>query len=95
MNPPIIFPDQQHSKANSNVFVPSKSVFIGDLSYFCTEDHLFLLFAPYGPVLQVYIRRGVRRNSLMHGFIVLENKEKAISAKRDVDRKEFMGRNIM
>jgi RNA recognition motif-containing protein len=69
-------------------------LFLGDLSYFCLEQDLLNLFAPYGSILQVHIRRGVRRNSLMHGFIILQSVELGYRAIQDINEMEFMGRNI-
>ncbi len=70
------------------------SLFIGDLSYFCTEQDLLSLFAPYGPIVNVHIRKGVHGNSLMHGFIVLRNADNAKKVIQDINDKEYMGRHI-
>ncbi len=94
MNPPIIFPDQQHSKTNPNGFIPAKSVFIGDLSYFCNEDHLIQLFSPYGRVTEVNIRRGVTGDSLLYGFLAFDNEESATRAQAELNGREFMGRYL-
>lgn len=72
----------------------SRTLFLGDLSYFCTEEDLCALFAPYGPILTVRVRRGVTGESLMHGFIALDSPDAARRAITDLDGVEFMGRNI-
>jgi hypothetical protein len=70
-------------------------LFVGDLSYFCTEDNLLGLFAPYGPVLQVHLRRGVKGNTLMHGYVIVDAHEQALRAVRELDNMEFMGRTMV
>lgn len=72
----------------------SRTLFIGDLSYFCTEEDLCRVFAAYGPILTVRVRRGVTGDSLMHGFVALNSSEAAVRAIRDLDKIEFMGRNM-
>jgi RNA recognition motif-containing protein len=72
----------------------SRTLFIGDLSYFCTEEDLCRVFAPYGPILTVRVRRGVTGDSLMHGFVALNSSDAALRAIRDLDRIEFMGRSM-
>lgn len=72
----------------------SRTLFLGDLSYFCTEEDLCAVFAGYGPILTVRVRRGVTGESLMHGFIALDTPEAARQAILDLDGIEFMGRNM-
>lgn len=72
----------------------SRTIFVGDLSYFCNEEDLYSLFAPFGTILTVRVRRGVTGESLMHGFVALESPTAATTAIRTLDGLEFMGRNI-
>lgn len=79
--------------------IPSRStLFVGDLSYFCTEEHLKRLFAPYGatvngvPTVSAEIKRGKYGDSLMHGFVYLSSVEAADLAIQDLNNKKFMGR---
>ncbi len=72
----------------------SKTLFVGDLSYFCTEEDLLSIFSGYGPILTVRVRRGITGDSLMHGFVALASAESAQRAIRDLDGIEFMGRNM-
>jgi RNA recognition motif-containing protein len=72
----------------------SRTLFIGDLSYFCTEEDICTLFLPFGQILTVRVRRGVTGESLMHGFIALDTPETALRAITNLDGVEFMGRNI-
>jgi RNA recognition motif-containing protein len=70
-------------------------LFIGDLSYFCTEENLRSLFSPYQPILEVSIRRGDRGGSLLHGHIVLASQELANLAVANLNNFEFMGRQMV
>jgi RNA recognition motif-containing protein len=72
----------------------SRALFVGDLSYFCTEEDLCTVFARYGPILTVRVRRGVTGESLMHGFIALDNSDAARRAIVELDGIEFMGRKM-
>lgn len=72
----------------------SRTLFLGDLSYFCNEEDLCALFSPYGAIMTVRVRRGVTGESLMHGFIAMSTPEAARWAIAEVDGLEFMGRNI-
>lgn len=86
--------DQYYFEKPEAAAEAARTLFIGDLSYFCTEDDLCTLFAPYGRILTVRVRRGVTGESLMHGFIALETAEAAQRAIMDLDTCEFMGRNM-
>eukprot|EP01031_Cornospumella_fuschlensis_P027844 gene27844-33625_t len=69
-------------------------LFLGDLSYFCTEEDIFALFRGYGHILSVQVRRGARGDSLMHGFVTLESSDFARKAIADLDGTDFMGRTL-
>jgi hypothetical protein len=97
---------QSHNSSASNLeithlllgensrYAPGVKLFIGDLSYFCTESDLVQLFLPFGPINHVHIRRGNRKNTLMHGFIILDSEEMAHKSVDAINGKEFMGRHI-
>lgn len=74
------------------------TLFVGDLSHFCTEDHLKRIFAPYGPsvngisTVSAEIKRGKYGDSLMHGFVYLTNIKSAEQAISDLNNKKIMGR---
>lgn len=71
-----------------------RTLFLGDLSYFCTEEDLCSIFAPFGSISTVRVRRGVTGESLMHGFIALDSHEAAKQAIVELDGKIFMGRSM-
>ncbi len=89
MNPPQDLYEEQLSSLDS-----ARTIFVGDLSYFCNEDDLFNLFSQFGKILTVRVRRGVTGESLMHGFIAMDTAEAAGLAITGLDGMEFMGRNI-
>ena len=72
----------------------TRTIFVGDLSYFCTEEDLFNLFSPFGTILTVRVRRGLTGESLMHGFVAFDTPEATRMAIATIDGKEFMGRTI-
>jgi len=72
----------------------SRTLFVGDLSYFCKDEHLIELFGPFGPVIKAHVRRGATGDSLMHGFVAVESPDCAQLAIERLNGYEFMGRNI-
>ena len=75
-------------------FEPSRTLFIGDLSYFCTEDDLCTLLSRYGQITAARVRRGVTGESLLHGFVSFQNAQLLMQAVKDLDGAVFMGRNL-
>lgn len=71
-----------------------RTLFLGDLSYFTTEEDLCNVFSPFGQISTVRVRRGVTSESLMHGFIGLDSHEAAKRAIAELDGKIFMGRHM-
>lgn len=68
-------------------------LFIGDLSYFCTEEDIQKLFSRYGTVVETRIRRSDRGgHSLMFGFVKMTSLEDAERCERELDNLSFMGR---
>ncbi len=68
-------------------------IFVGNLSFFCTERDLFDLFFPYGHVTNVRITRNDHKNrSLMFGFIAFASAQEAREMVKVFDRHLFMGR---
>jgi RNA recognition motif-containing protein len=75
-------------------FEPSKTLFLGDLSYFCAEDDIFALFSPFGPVSSIRVQRGVSGEPLLHGYVVFHNPQSARQALTEADGITFMGRKL-
>jgi RNA recognition motif-containing protein len=71
--------------------------FVGDLSFFCTEKDLHVLFSPFGHVQSIHIpRTAAHGESLMHGFVHIEpssqfTPQQIVDA---LDGQEYMGRNL-
>ena len=74
---------------------PLVELFVGDLSYFCTEDHLRELFGKFGHVAEARIRRSERGgHSLMHGFIKMTSLDDAQRSAQALDNNMYMGRRL-
>lgn len=71
---------------------PNQTIFLGDLSYFCSEQDLAQLFSKFGKVIHVRIPRSPQGDSLMHGFISLDSPLSALEAVKNCNGLEFMGR---
>lgn len=72
-----------------------RELFVGDLSFFCKEQHLFQLFGQLGPVHKIRIRRNESRDqSLLYGFVKMQKPEHAKNAVTALHGYLFMGRNL-
>lgn len=72
----------------------NRSLFIGDLSYFCTEADVADVFGNFGRVTNVEIKRGKFGDSLMHGFVELDTIDAAQRALTALNDAKFMGRRL-
>lgn len=73
----------------------NNSLFIGDLSKFCTESNLESLFSQYGPVVDVKIKRNnTTGKTLSYGFVTFANDECATAALENLNGYSFFGRNL-
>lgn len=70
------------------------ALFVGDLSFFASEADLRRLFSSYGKLKRAEIKRGRFGDSLMHGFVELDQLTGAQLAMRELDGVKFMGRRI-
>lgn len=80
---------QQHSQPLSK-----GALFVGDLSFFASEADLRRLFSPYGKLKRAEVKRGRFGDSLMHGFVELDQLAGAQLAMRELDGVKFMGRRV-
>jgi RNA recognition motif-containing protein len=70
-------------------------LFVGDLSFFCTELHIQELFSTVGSVISKRIRQsGDEGHSLMHGFVRMSTPQEAKEAVNTFNGMLFMGRHM-
>jgi RNA recognition motif-containing protein len=55
----------------------AKTLFLGDLSFFCTENDLYRFISPYGQIEEVRIKRSSKGDSLLFGFVRMASAELA------------------
>jgi RNA recognition motif-containing protein len=72
----------------------TKSVFLGDLSFFCTENDIRTVFSTFGMITNLEIKRGRHGDSLMHGFVEFDREVSAYKAIRTMHGKKFKGRKM-
>jgi RNA recognition motif-containing protein len=76
-------------------FSHPNEVFVGNLSYFCDEYHLYSLFNQYAHVTNVRIvRTDNHSRSLLFGFVAFRSAVEAKEITRLFDRNIFMGRKM-
>jgi RNA recognition motif-containing protein len=67
-----------------------ETIFVGNLSYFCTNKTLVELFSTVGPVHEVMVRKSRRNQPLHYGFVEM-SPEDASKALEVMHNKDFMG----
>lgn len=72
----------------------TRRLFVGDLSFFCTEKELITIFSPFGAISAVNIRRGAAGESLLYGFVTFTNVQSAMTAMTALNGKDFLGRKL-
>lgn len=73
---------------------PTRSLFVGDLSFFCTEVDLVEAFSCFGEILNCEIKRSRGGDSLMHGFVDFAREADACRAIQHMNGRKFMGRKL-
>ncbi len=72
----------------------TRSLFVGDLSFFCTEIELAGAFSRFGEVLNTEVKRSRGGDSLMHGFVDFAHESDAFLAIQHMNGQKFMGRKL-
>lgn len=75
------------------IFDQMETVFVGNLSFFCTKQALADFFAPLGPVRDINIRLTNRKLPLHYGFVEMSS-EMAKIACEEWNNKVLLGRKI-
>ena len=58
-----------------------RTLFVGDLSVYCSENDLQTLFSQFGPIEKITIKRGVSGSTnLSYGFVKFYHRESAEAA---------------
>ena len=71
------------------------TLFVGDLSIFCTEEHLREAFEDYGELLEVkIIRCEETKKNLSYGFVKYAETESAVKAIAELDGAMVCGRPL-
>jgi RNA recognition motif-containing protein len=71
------------------------SLFIGDLSIFCSEDDLRNIFSPFGELLEIKIMKSEDKGrSLSYGFVKYADTNCASHALNELQHVMLHGRNL-
>lgn len=70
------------------------SMFVGDLSYFCTDQDLYDLFSKVGRVRSAIVRRSRNNDTLHYGFVQMDTLDEAQQAVAELSGFRFMGRKL-
>jgi hypothetical protein len=70
------------------------SLFLGDLSCFCTDDDIFSLFYPYGEIASIRLKRSKTTNKCLgYGFVTFIYAYSALAA-MELNGSMFLGRKL-
>ncbi len=70
-------------------------LYVGDLSYFCDENHLTQLFGQFGSVVSCRVMRNYNHSkSLLFGFVTMSTAKEAIAAMQALHSQMYMGRKL-
>ncbi len=73
----------------------ASTLFLGDLSVFCTEKDIRKLFRPFGPIEAIRVKRGTsNKTNLSYGFIKFALPESAEQARQQLNGVMFLGRGL-
>lgn len=73
----------------------STTLFLGDLSIYCTEKDLRKLFRPFGSIETIRIKRGTNnRSNLSYGFLKFSERSAAENAMKNLSGVMFLGRTM-
>ena len=73
----------------------STTLFLGDLSVFCTEKDIRKLFRPFGTIEAIRVKRGSSsKTNLSYGFIKFSTRESAEMALDQLNGILFLGRAL-
>ena len=71
------------------------TLFLGDLSVYCSEKDIRKLFRPFGVIEAIRVKRGTsNKTNLSYGFIKFSTRESADQALRQLNGVMFLGRAI-
>lgn len=72
------------------------NIYIGNINYKLSEEELQQIFEEYGDVVSLKIIKDKRTGrSKGYGFVEMSNKESALQAIENLNRKEILGRKIV
>ena len=71
------------------------TLFLGDLSVYCTEKDIRKLFRPFGTIEAIRVKRGSsNKTNLSYGFLKFSTRESADQALRALNGVMFLGRAL-
>ncbi len=83
------------SSAANSIANGKTSLFVGDLSIFCTEQELEKAFSPFGVLLEIKIMRSEETSrNLSYGFVKFSSPNSAKAAMNELNGVMLCGRQM-
>lgn len=73
----------------------TRTVFVGDLSFFCREAQLMQLFSSVGHVIDIDLKRNSEGESQLHAFVKFESELSVPVAVEVYHGVKYMGRRMV
>jgi RNA recognition motif-containing protein len=71
-----------------------RTLFIGDLSWFCQENDVFDAFSPVGEIEDIRLIRSKENKCLGYGFITFKTAQDAYNAMNQMNGQVLVGRKL-
>jgi RNA recognition motif-containing protein len=71
-----------------------RTVFLGDLSVYCTEEDISSYFRAYGTIEKIRIKHAVNNKNLSYAFLTFTTKEASLRVIENLNGKVFLGRAL-
>jgi heterogeneous nuclear ribonucleoprotein R len=71
-----------------------RTLFLGDLSVYCTEEDLGNFFRPFGTIEKIRMKHATNNKNLSYGFITFSTREAAERVIQQMNGKVFLGRTL-
>jgi RNA recognition motif-containing protein len=71
-----------------------RTLFLGDLSVYCTEEEIGSFFRSFGIIEKIRIKHATNNKNLSYGFVTFSNRETAERVLQQANGQIFLGRTL-
>ncbi len=88
--------NQNHNQNQNPNMQQSRTLFLGDLSLYCTEKEIFQVFTSFGPIVSIHLKRVPQgpATHLSYGFVRFQHRSSAEAAMISMQGALLFGRPL-